>query len=322
MTSYTRTTRRAVLGGLATMPLAPPALAALEQVSFKVPDGACDCHHHVYDPSRWAYASAAVLKPPAATIDDYRRYQAQIGTSRSVVVTPSTYEFDNEASADFIRRQSGRAIGVAVVPADVDAATLKRLHAAGFRGARINGAAAGNPLGPDAMEPLARRIAPLGWHLQINFNAAQIVRHQAAILKLPVTVVVDHMAGIPGQEGVNAPAYAALRRFIDAGKTWVKLSSPDSNSKSGPPGYEDRVAIARALVTAAPERCVWASNWPFPSNSPASRPDAVLMLDIVKSWAPDEKLRHRVLVENPERLYGFAGGSERSSGPFAPRTPQ
>jgi len=285
--------------------LTAPAVAALDQVSFKAPAGACDCHHHVYDPSRWAYAPAAVLKPPPATLDDYRRYQARIGTSRSIVVTPSTYEFDNRASADFLKAQGARAVGVAVVPADVDAATLKALHAAGFRGARINGAAAGNPLGPDAMEPLARRLAPLGWHLQLNLTAKQYAEHQDVILQLPVTVVVDHMAEIPGQDGVNSPAYAALRRFINAGKTWVKLSSPDALSTSGPPGYADRVAIARALVSAAPERCIWASNWPFPSTNPANRPDAVLMLDIVKSWAPDEKLRHLILVENPETLYGF-----------------
>lgn len=297
--------RRGVLGGLAAAPFAGAAQAALDQVSFKVPDGACDCHHHVYDPSRWAYAPAAVLKPPPATIDDYRRYQARIGTSRSVVVTPSTYAFNNECAADFLKQQGARAVGVAVVPADVDAATLKTLHAAGFRGARINGAAAGNPLGPEALAPLARRIAPLGWHMQLNLTAKQYAEHQEVILKLPVTVVVDHMAEIPGQEGVKSPAYAALRRFIDAGKTWVKLSSPDALSSSGPPGYADRVAIARALVTAAPERCVWASNWPFPSANPANKPDAVLMLDIVKNWAPDETLRHRILVENPQTLYGF-----------------
>ena len=297
------TDRRLVLGGLAAAPFAGPA-RALDRVSFKAPDGACDCHHHVYDPSRWAYDPNAVLKPPAATLADYRRYQARIGTSRSVVVTPSTYAFNNDAAIDFIRQQGGRAVGVAVVPADVDAATLKTLHAAGFRGARLN-IGPGNPMGPEAMMPLARRIAPLGWHLQLNLTPAQYVQHQETILKLPVTVVVDHMAGIAGEEGVKSPAYAALRRFIDAGKTWVKLSSPDAGSKSGPPGYADRIAIARALVTAAPQRCVWASNWPFPSAQPANRPDAVLMLDIVKSWAPDEALRHRVLVENPEALYGF-----------------
>jgi len=303
MASRARTDRRAVLGGLAAASFAKPALAALDHVSFKVPDGACDCHHHVYDP-RWAYAPTAVLKPPAATAADYRRYQARIGTSRSIAVTPSTYAFNNDCTADFLRLQGARAIGVAVVPANVDAATLKKLHATGFRGVRVQ-SGGGNPLGPDAMMPLATRIAPLGWHMQLNLTAPLYAEHQDTIIKLPVTVVVDHIAGIPGQDGVKSPAYAALRRFIDAGKTWVKLSSPDSGSKGGPPDYADRIAIARALVTAAPERCVWGSNWPFPSSSPQARPDPVLMMDIVKSWAPDEKLRPRILVENPEALYGF-----------------
>jgi predicted TIM-barrel fold metal-dependent hydrolase len=304
MASHTDWHRRSVLGGLATAPLAGPAEAALDHVSFKVPDGACDCHHHVYEPSRWAYAPTAVLRPPPATAADYRRYQARIGTSRSIAVTPSTYAFNNDCTADFLKGAGARAIGVAVVPADVDAATLKTLHAAGFRGARLNNGP-GNPLPPEAMMPLAKKIAPLGWHIQFNLTPALYVQHQETILKLPVTVVVDHMAGIPGQDGVKSPAYAALRRFIDGGKTWVKLSSPSAGSKSGPPGYADKVAIARALVTAAPERCVWGSNWPFPSATPGDQPDAVLMLDIVKSWAPDEKLRHRILVENPEALYGF-----------------
>jgi D-galactarolactone isomerase len=301
MASRTGADRRAVLGGLigglSAAPFAGPALAALDHVSFKVPDGACDCHHHVYDP-RWAYAPTAVIKPRPATLADYRRYQARIGTSRSVAVTPSTYAFNNECTADFLKQQGARAVGVAVVPADVDAATLKKLHAAGFRGVRVQ-SGGGNPLGPDAMMPLAARIAPLGWHMQLNLTAPLYAEHQDTILKLPVTVVVDHMAGIPGQDGVRSPAYAALRRFIDAGKTWMKLSGPESGSQSGPPDFADRVAIARALVTAAPERCVWGSNWPL------AKADPVLVLDIVKSWAPDEKLRHRVLVENPEALYGF-----------------
>src|SRR6185437_8536296 len=103
--------RRGVLGGLSAAPLAGPAWA-LDQVSFKVPDGACDCHHHVYDP-RWAYAPTAVLKPPPATAADYRRYQARIGTSRSVAVTPSTYAFNNDCTADFLKQQGARAVGVA-----------------------------------------------------------------------------------------------------------------------------------------------------------------------------------------------------------------
>jgi D-galactarolactone isomerase len=304
--------RRTILGGMAAAPFGGAAQAALEKVSFKVPAGACDCHHHVYDP-RWAYAADAAIKPPPATLADYRRYQAQLGTSRSVAVTPSTYVFNNDCTADFLKQQGARAVGVAVVPANVDAATLKQLHADGFRGVRVQ-TGGSNPLGPGDMLPLAKRIAPLGWHMQLNLTAPLYAEHQDTILKLPVTVVVDHMAGIPGQDGIKSPAYAALRRFLDAGKTWVKLSGPDAGSHSGPPGYADRVAIARALVTAAPHRCVWGSNWPFPSSKPKARPDAVLMLDIVKTWAPDEALRHRILVENPETLYGF-DPKKRPAGP-------
>jgi len=313
MALHTGADRRAVLGGLAAAPFMGPAWA-LDRVSFRVPDGACDCHHHVYDPSRWAYAPTAVLRPAPATAADYRRYQTRIGTSRSVAVTPSTYAFNNDCAADFLKAQGARAVGVAVVPADVDAKVLKTLHAAGFRGARLN-IGPGNPLAPEAMMPLASRIAPLGWHLQLNLTAPLYAEHQDVILKLPVTVVVDHMAGIPGQEGMTSPAYAALRRFIDAGKTWVKLSGPDSGSKSGPPGYADRIAIAQALVTAAPERCLWGSNWPFPSSTASTKPDPVLMLDIMQTWAPDETLRHRVLVENPEALYGFDRKHRPAAGP-------
>lgn len=313
MASHTMTDmhRRAVLGGLVATPLAAAqAQAAWDKVGFAVPAGACDCHHHIYD-KRWPYAKTAVLKPPPATVADYRKYQRQLGTSRSIVVTPSTYAFNNDPTADFLAAQWPNARGVAVVKPDTDVAALKKLDAAGFRGARLQ-TGAGNPLGVDALAPLARKIASLGWHLQLNLKPEEYVQAEKALLGLPVTLVVDHMAGIPGEEGVKSPAYAALRRLLDTGHTWVKLSSPDSGSKSGPPGYADRIAIARALVGAAWQRCLWASNWPFPSSTPANRPDPVLMLDILRQSAPDEKLRQRILVENPERLYGFDSRSRPS----------
>lgn len=313
MASHTMTDlhRRAVLGGLVATPLAGTgAKAALDKVGFAVPAGACDCHHHIYD-KRWPYAKTAVLKPPPATTADYRKYQRQLGTSRSIAVTPSTYAFNNDPAADFLSAQWPNARGVAVVRPDTDLAALKKLDAAGFRGARLQ-TGAGNPLGVDALMPLARRIASLGWHMQLNLKAEEYVAAEKVLFSLPVDLVVDHMAGIPGEEGVKSPAYATLRRLLDRNRAWVKLSAPDSGSKSGAPGYADRIAIARGLVAAHPERCLWASNWPFPSSPPANRPDPVLMLDIMRQWAPDEKLRQRVLVENPERLYGFDARSRPS----------
>ncbi|MBV9548323.1 MAG: amidohydrolase family protein [Alphaproteobacteria bacterium] len=296
--------RRAVIGGMAASALAAgQAEAALDKVSFAVPAGACDCHHHIYD-KRWPYAKTAVLKPPPATLADYRKYQAKLGTSRSVAVTPSTYAFDNDPAADFIAAQWPNARGVAVVKPDIDAAALKKLHAAGFRGARLQ-TGAGNPLTLNDLMPLARKIASQAWHMQLNLKPEEYVQAEKMLLSLPVDLVVDHMAGIPGEQGVKSPAYTTLRRLMDVGHTWVKLSSPDSGSKSGPPGYADRIAIASALAKAAPDRCLWASNWPFPSADPKARPDPVLMLEIMKTWAPDPALRQRILVDNPERCYGF-----------------
>jgi predicted TIM-barrel fold metal-dependent hydrolase len=314
MASHILTDRRTVVGGLMVTPLlAGQAEAALDKVSFKVPDGACDCHHHVYD-KRWPYAKTAVLKPPPATLADYRKYQAKLGTSRSIAVTPSTYAFNNDPIADFIAAQWPRSLGVAVVKPDIDAAALKKLHAAGFRGARLQ-TGAGNPLTLNDLNPLARKIASLGWHMQLNLKPEEYVQAEKVLLNLPVTLVVDHMAGIPGDQGVKSPAYATLSRMMDTGHTWVKLSGPEAGSKSGPPAYTDRIAIAKALVTARYDRCLWGSNWPFPSSDPKARPDPVLMLDIVKSWAPAENLRHQILVENPERCYGFSS----SNRPTAPK---
>ena len=123
------------------------------------------------------------------------------------------------------------------------------------------------------------------------------------LLGLPVTLIVDHMANILGQEGVKSLAYTTVRRILDARRGYVKVSAPNTLSQSGPPAYADRSAIARALIAAAPERCLWGSNWSFPSDNP--KPDPVLMLDLLGKWVPDANLRHRILVENPERAYGF-----------------
>jgi predicted TIM-barrel fold metal-dependent hydrolase len=293
--------RRAILGGLAALPLAGPALAQLAKPSFAVPNGACDCHHHIYD-TRWEYVPTAVLKPPPATVADYRAYQRQLGTSRSIIVTPSSYGVNNEPTTDALRQMGDRARGVAVVPVDAEMAELRRLHAAGMRGARLQTSTPG-PLGLDAVTPLARRIAPLGWHMQLNLSTAQYPDVEDLLLAAGVPLIIDHMANIPGQAGIKSPTYATLRRLLDTGRVWVKISAPNSASQSGPPAYADRSAIARALVAAAPQRCLWGSNWSFPSDNP--KPDPVLMLDILAQWVPDAALRHRILVENPEAAYGF-----------------
>jgi D-galactarolactone isomerase len=154
------------------------------------------------------------------------------------------------------------------------------------------------------IEPLAKRIAVLGWHIQINAPAARIEAILPILARVPVPVVFDHLAHIPEPDGVNHPLYAKVRALMDKGRTWVKLSGAYADTKVGPPTYADSSAVARAYSKAAPERCVWGSDWPHPTEKDKS--DDALLFDLVADWVPDERTRHRVLVENPAVLYGFA----------------
>jgi predicted TIM-barrel fold metal-dependent hydrolase len=298
------TTRRQLLGGLAAMAAARSAFAQRGTgVAFAVPDGACDCHHHLYDP-RWAYLPDAINKPPFATVADYRRQiQKRLGLTRDVIVQPSTYGLDNGCLLDALAQQGDNARGVAVVGASVSDAELDRLHKAGVRGTRIQ-FGLGDPVKINEVEPLARRIGRLGWHLQFNMLPAQYVEHEALLKRLPVRVMIDHMARTPN---LGSPTFASLKRLLDGGNAWVKISGAYLYGAAPGPDYADTSAVARALVAAHPERCVWGTDWPHPDASAGrvKMPDDVNLLNLLARWVPDTALRHRILVENPEGFYGF-----------------
>jgi predicted TIM-barrel fold metal-dependent hydrolase len=301
--------RRAVLAtaaasgaALVTPALVNPALAADPRVSFRVPDGACDCHHHLYDP-RFAYMPDARLKPPFATVADYRKLQRKIGTSRNVIVQPSTYGTDNACVVDALHQMGPDARAVCVVNASVSDAELKALNAAGVRGVRIQ-FGLGNPVGADEVMPLARRIAAMGWHIQCNMPAEQLVAMQGLLLSLPVPVIIDHLGRAVDTSG---PQYVTVRRLLDSGHGWVKVSGAYLYGKAPAPGYADSSAAAMGYIRHAPERCVWGSDWPHPdaTSGRVPMPDDVVLINLLAKWAPDEALRHRILVENPETFYGF-----------------
>ena len=298
--------RRNVIGtGLALA--ATPALAKDARISFAVPDGACDSHLHVYD-SRFAYMPNAVLKPPLATVADYRALQKKLGTSRCVVVQPSTYGTDNSCTLDAIAQMNGNARGVCVVNASISDAELKRLHAGGIRGARIQ-FGLGNPVSADEVMPLAKRIAKLGWHIQCNMPPEQLIQMESLLLSLPVPVIIDHLGRATT---VGQPQYNTVRKLLDSGHGWVKVSGAYLYGGGTAPDYAGASQAAMGYIKAAPERCVWGSDWPHPDATkklnPVAMPDDVTLLNLVAHWMPDAKLRHRILVENPERFYGFDPG--------------
>ncbi len=296
-------TRRQVLGGMAAFAATPALAQDAAKLAFAMPDGACDCHHHLYD-RRWAYLPNAVNKPPFATLADYRRLvMRRQGFSRHVIVQPSTYGLDNRCMLDALAQEGTRARGVAVVSAAITDAELRRLHAAGVRGARIL-MGLGDPVKLDEVEPLARRIAPLGWHMQFNLLPAQFLEQQNFLLRLPVPVIMDHMARV---NDVKSENFRVLRRLLDSGKVWVKISGAYLYGAAPGPDYADTSRVARALVAAHPERCVWGTDWPHPdaSSGRVKMPDDLNLVNLFGRWVPDAALRHRILVENPERFYGF-----------------
>jgi predicted TIM-barrel fold metal-dependent hydrolase len=280
---------------------APPRLSA--------PANACDCHHHIYDPARFPMPpnpNPRRAVPSNGTASDYRLLQKRIGTTRSVVVQPRHYAIDNEVTLDALAQAGGNSRGVAVVHPTVTDTVLKRFDAAGVRGIRFSlGDPASAVVKPDMIEPLAKRIAPLGWHIQFNVDGEQVVELADLLRRLPTQLVFDHLAHPPLPAGIAHPSHAIVRGLIDQGRAWVKLSGAYSNTKIGPPEYPDATQIAQTFVKAAPQRLVWGSDWPHPGMPDNNKPDDAVLFDLLGVWAPDETTRTRILVENPETLYGF-----------------
>jgi predicted TIM-barrel fold metal-dependent hydrolase len=270
--------------------------------NLKAPPKACDCHVHIYDGVRFPPSRPGSRMQPNAGVPDYRLLQQRIGASRTVVVTPAAYVFDNAVTLDAIARLGPRALGAAVVHPSVTDAELKRLAGGGIRGIRFtqfDPSTAATTL--DMIEPLARRVEPLGWHVQIHLRADQIVAAADLLQRLPGTIVFDHLGRLSQPAGIDDPAFAVIRRMLDRGRAWMKLSGAYMMAK--PPAYAEASAVARAYIAAAPERMVWGSDWPHPTEQ--DKPDDALLFNLLADWAPDSATRHRILVENPAMLYDF-----------------
>jgi D-galactarolactone isomerase len=287
---------------------AVPNSSGTEPPKLRAPANACDCHHHIYDTARFPAPQPGA--EPNSSVAEYRLLRRRIGTTRDVVVTPRTYATDNRVTLDAIAQLGENARGVAVVHPTITDAELEALTRGGIRGIRFS--LGPNPSTPaattlDMIEPLSNRLNALGWHVQINAGADQIAAAEDLWKRLPSPIVFDHMGRMPQPIGIKHPAFAIVRGLVDKGRTWVKLSVMYDNTKDGPPTYADVTRVAQAYVRAAPERMVWGSNWPHP-NEP-KKPDDALLFDLLAQWAPSAATRHRILVENPEVLYGFAKSS-------------
>ncbi|HVN35219.1 MAG TPA: amidohydrolase family protein [Casimicrobiaceae bacterium] len=275
---------------------------SIETSRLAAPPGACDCHMHIYE-DRFPLAATATFKPPHAPPSAYRDVQRNLGITRAIVVQPTGYGFDNRCTLEGMAALGPGARGIAVVRPEVAEAELLRLTDAGIRGVRFH-MQPGGVLPWDALEGLAAKVLPFGWHVQLQLDGRDLPEHEARLAKLPCRLVVDHVGkfGQPGTTPEHA-GFKALLRLLDSGNCWVKLSAPYETSKVGPPHYDDVRPLARALAKANPERCVWASNWPHPNQKTV--PSTAAMLDLLLDWVDDTATRTRILVDNPVELYGF-----------------
>jgi 2-pyrone-4,6-dicarboxylate lactonase len=273
--------------------------------SFHPPSGAVDAHCHVFGPGDvFPYASGRRYTPcdaPAAKLFALRDF---LGFERNVIVQATCHGADNRALVDAIAGSNGRARGVATVRADVGTAELEALHAAGVRGVRFNFVKRlADSVPREALTSIAGRIAPLGWHIVIYFEAAELPELYEFITSLPTTVVVDHM----GRPDVTKPVDGAefelfLRLMREHPHIWCKVSGTERLSKSGPPGYDDVVPFSRRVVESFPDRVLWGTDWPHP-NLKSHMPDDGKLVDFIPRIAPTVPLQRKLLVDNPMRLY-------------------
>nr|WP_175801910.1 amidohydrolase family protein [Burkholderia anthina] len=262
---------------------------------------ACDCHIHIYDDA-YPLAPTATFRPPHAPVDAYRRVQQALGLARVVVVQPTGYGFDNRCTLAALAALGPQARGVATVPVDVPDAELERLHAAGIRGVRFMMLAGGTSRW-DELERMAARIAPLGWHIDLQLDGRTLPDVEPALASLPARIAIDHTGKFLAPVAPDAPAFVALRRLLDRGHVWVKLSAPYETSLSGAPGYDDVACLATVLAHGHSARCVWGSNWPHPNASPV--PDDARLLGWLHACTADDAAGRAILADNPAVLYGF-----------------
>jgi 2-pyrone-4,6-dicarboxylate lactonase len=282
----------------------PSFLESPSRPKLKLPPGACDTHVHVFGPSSvFPFAKNRPFTPADAPKEKLFALHAMLGIQRCVIVQSTCHGFDNRVVADAIAAKNGDYCGVALVPPDVDEAELRRLDGQGFCGVRFNFARhLGKGASIEQAIALTPRLAKLGWHLQLHFEAALIEDFAPQLRRSAVPVVIDHMGRVDASLGVDQPAFRRLLELMRDTRFRVKVSGSERVSRKPSP-WPDAVPFARKLVAEFGDRCFWGTDWPHPNL--AAIPDDGVLVDLLSEIAPSEKERRALLVDNPKNFYRF-----------------
>lgn len=274
---------------------------------FRAPPKACDAHCHVFGPAaRFPFAANRSYTPPDAPFENFQKLQSVLGLERAVIVQATCHGTDNAATLDAIARSNGRYRGVAIVDNSFADRDFEALHAGGMRGVRFSFARhLSGPPDFSRVKCVAERIKSLGWHLVLYLEAPDVVENAGVIRSFGMPVVIDHMGRVKTKDGVDQPAFRLLLDLVRGEDFWVKICGAERISSAGPP-YTDAIPFAQALVEAAPDRVLWGTDWPHPNIEGVMPNDGDLM-NLLARAVPDERVRNRILVDNPARLYGFDG---------------
>jgi predicted TIM-barrel fold metal-dependent hydrolase len=269
-----------------------------------VPPLATDTHFHILGPpAKYPYVEDREYTPPDALSEQCRHLFQSLHIQRAVLVQPSLYGEDNRCMLESASLLGIPTRNIAVLSNEVSDNELESLHSSGTRGVRfILAHRGGVPL--SQIEPLADRVKPFGWHLQFLLRPAALIELESRLTNLSAEFVVDHIGLIrPSEGGVQQPAFQALLRLVRTGRCWVKFTGGYRIS-SEPPPYRDVIAMAQALVQERPDRILWGSDWPHVMVKGAM-PNTTDLLDLLSEWVPEENTRKQILVDNPQKLFGF-----------------
>ena len=272
---------------------------------FQLPKGAVDAHCHVFGPgAQFPYAAERKYTPCDASKEQLWALRDHLGFSKNVIVQASCHGADNQALVDALVSSHDRARGVAVVKPDVSDEELCALDAAGVRGLRFNFVKRLVDVLPyDGLMSVAERVKALGWHIVIYFEASELPEHYDFFTSLPTTVVVDHMGRPDLAASLDGDEFQLFHKLMRENEHfWCKVTCPERLSKIGPPSYTDFVPFAKSLVDAFPDRVLWGTDWPHP-NMKSHMPDDGDLVEIIPAIATTPELQHKLLVDNPNRLY-------------------
>ena len=281
----------------------PPDPAPVKP-KVELPPGACDAHCHVFGPAKkFPYAADRSYTPPDAPVEHLRKLHAHLGISRAVIVHASCHGSEMEVTLDAIASSNGTYRGVAVVEDSITDIELERLHAGGIRGIRFNFV---KHLGgvPDlaVFYRLLARIKPLGWHIVLHFDAGDLIEQKALLKRIDVPFIIDHMGRVKAVDGLQQkPFQELLALFRSNPLAWIKICGAERVSVGKRP-FRDAVPFAQALIAIDPGRLLWGTDWPHPNIS-KDMPNDGELVDLLGEMCPDVAMRHRILVDNPTRMY-------------------